>query len=176
MLPATLHRYGVRYVRAAEHKYLTDHAALCLYCQQWLTPQTVTWNPRHLFHCGQLFECRCGKSRIWGNSVREPAALVQHWETGAPYHAGFCNDLFCGFTYAWVQPLQNAMPVPPGFEHIERWSIIDPTRYGNPKHPTNHHIAVWKSQMDPDGGEAPIAAWYTAHRAQLERVLHEHAK
>jgi|PlaIllAssembly_1097288.scaffolds.fasta_scaffold07990_3 hypothetical protein len=155
---------------AAQYKYLTDRAALCLYCKTWLQPAQLTWNPRHMYHIGTQYRCRCGKSRIWCNSIRAPQELLAHWDSGTPYHAGFCNDMFCGFTYAWALPLQNRMPVPVGFEAIER-NLIDPTRYGNAKHPTNHNIALWQSQLDPDGGEAPIQQWYSTQRPAVHALL-----
>lgn len=143
-------------------KYLNDHSSFCLYCYGDLTPQNITRNPKHIYPVGIMYLCPCKKSRIWTNSIRNEDALIEFFNGKTSYYMqGFCNDLFCGYTFDYIECLKNGIEVP-GYR--ERFDL-----FGNPSHPVNKRIA-FKNFAD-DSGSKNIEKWYKEHLGELERFL-----
>ncbi len=97
-------------------KFFNSQCCICGICNANLVVSAITENPHHHYTIGQLYKCPCGKSVTWTNSIRNDTALLAfikkevNPDTGRKqdsYYQGFCNDLFCGICYNYVQPIQN---------------------------------------------------------------------
>jgi len=93
-----------------EWKHIGDDSCFCGHCGSTLRAVDVI-RGNHMYPIGQLLRCQCGKSRIFTNTIRDPERLIDHYETGAEYTKGFCNDKRCGYCFAYLDPLLNGVDV-----------------------------------------------------------------
>lgn len=115
---------GVTYRLA---KYVNDGSSVCGLCKHPLIATKLEINPKHVYDIGMLYTCKCKKSKLWTNSVRNETKLlayfdaVRKWQddpkrslSTAPekYYAGFCNDKFCGACLSYIYVLKNGVEVP----------------------------------------------------------------
>lgn len=98
-------------------KFWNSRTSFCKYCGSDLAPVSVVRNDRHHFYWGQLFECPCGESSLWTNSVRDEKEIRdllsgKSLDESGKYPgvaAGFCNDLFCPVCWKGVVPIENGV-------------------------------------------------------------------
>ncbi len=148
-------------------KFINSKSHFCGLCKTPLRPLSVVFNPKHIYTYGQMHICKCGKSRIWANSVRNEDKLVMFLNGQLDrYTNGFCNDPYCGFCFGYIYPLKNGVPSP--FPEIN----YNLDLWGCPKgHNDNilvHGQAEWKEN---ETGE--IMAWYKAHTADLIKAIRQ---
>lgn len=149
-------------------KYLNDHCAMCLECSGWLQPTHLARNDKHVFQIGTVYECGCGKSKLWTNSVRNENRLIWSVE-GHPklgkldYFQGFCNDLFDGFKFDEVTVLKNGVRVPGQQQEAD---IV-----GN----ANVKVAYWFDRDDAEGQESSqkLLGWYLDHLDEVKALMKE---
>ena len=134
---------------ALSAKYLSDKTASCYTCGTPLRATAVARNDSHLYQIGILYACNCGKSRLWGNSIRDERRFVDfiegrndHIFGGVRYTSGFCNDLFLvtGDKYKAVSVADLASRV------------------------------LYSSRLEDDGTDA-ILAFYRAHYDDVKAQL-----
>lgn len=152
-------------------KYMNNQTARCVKCKGVLRAESLAYNPHHIYHIGTMYECVCGKSKVWTNSIRDPVRLLAFWDgvitnpfrKEPKYTEGFCNDKYCGFTFTPLKVLKNGFP----FKGAHRMADL----MGNPKHPTNNQIAFW---FDMEWGETDtegLMDWYKDHREDIEELM-----
>jgi len=93
-------------------KFLNSHSAICEKCYSNIVVKNLLVNKNHIYPIGQLWECNCGHSKIWTNSLRDPKLFLKSISTGENYRAGICNDKFCGKCFKFLYPLKNGYSVP----------------------------------------------------------------
>jgi len=155
-------------------KYLNNRAVLCGQCKEPLIAKGVAENTRHFYSLGQLYECRCGASKIWTNSIRDPEKLLS-FLTGKEdsYRQGFCNDLFCGFCFGDVIPNFNGAFLGNDYRKAydrmgcckgEKWS--------------DHNQALYADfgafSPEREASDLEMAQWYKAHFSEwASKLEHE---
>lgn len=102
-------------------KYPNDKCFVCLGCKKNLKATGLARNEKHLYEIGIMYECPCGKSKVWANSVRNEKRLLAYFDgtnmaeyfagRNQPYTQGFCNDKFDGFQFESVRVLKNGIDV-----------------------------------------------------------------
>lgn len=145
-------------------KFINDHTSMCLHCHGYLKPVAVEKNPHHIYDIGTRFQCKCGKSRIWTNSIRGEKNLLKFFDGLLDYyHNGFCNDLFCGFTHKPIDVLKNGIQV----KGVHKGADL----IGNSSHATNNKIAHWFDKEWDSSETGGILEWYKEHRAEVEALM-----
>jgi hypothetical protein len=145
-------------------KFMNDSTAVCLYCKGKLAASSVVQNKQHAYTIGTLFECPCGKSKVWTNSIRNPKKFLAFISGEAPrYTNGFCNDKFCGFTFDddQLRVLEGGIEVP-GFEQRAE-------RLGNPK-TDNDQMAWWFGNEDGEAETQSMVDWYRTHKDEVTKL------
>ncbi|MFA5313732.1 MAG: hypothetical protein WC375_10545 [Methanomassiliicoccales archaeon] len=98
-------------------KFATSETYVCGHCKTSLRIIDITFNPFHHFNPGQLFQCDCGKSQIWANSIRYPKELIDYCDGNpVPSHKnpevwGFCNDEYCPLCLKHMRTLRNGVQI-----------------------------------------------------------------
>jgi len=90
-------------------KHMNEESSRCGHCWGELKVVGITENTKHIYSIGQMYECPCGKSKVWANSIRNPEAFVKAVEAGNQdqYYQGFCYDHRCGYCQDIVIALKN---------------------------------------------------------------------
>lgn len=108
----------------------------CKHCKSFLDVVAVTNNPNHYFNPGQEFSCSCGKSKLWGNSVRRMQSLKDYCDgkdvvySYNPESYGFCDDKFCPNCWDFIRCLSNGYKQLDGKDILDKelWEICDGDR------------------------------------------------
>ena len=151
-------------------KHMTDTSTRCMYCYTPLVATAVTQSPRHIYPLGQLMKCKCQKSQVWTNSIRDEAALLLFLRGELKdYYQGFCNDKYCPFCWGYIQPLnQGIYGCEAGYysAHPELKYAPD-TQNMAPQCKSNMNFRVYRDQ---EAGEDAsfLIPWYKMHLAQWE--------
>ena len=147
-------------------KFVSPESDICGYCYKPLTPIQVALNTKHVYPIGILFVCRCSKSKLWTNSIRNEKNLLAFF-AGQPntwgeqgYTNGFCNDRFCGYCFQPVMPLENGFHVPMLGETFDR--------FGCKTCQVNQQILNDAYKEYPAGITEPILQWYKAHQQHVQ--------
>lgn len=144
-------------------KFQNERSMQCLHCGGFLDKTSLVHNPNHIWNPGILYECGCGKAKLWCNSVRNDKSLIEYLEGRSPfgyYRQGFCFDWYCGFTFTQAKVISNEYPMPGG----RRANLI-----GNPDHPTNQ--ILWDINKEYDGRDTkPLEEWYRRHLSELKEM------
>ncbi len=91
-------------------KFVNDNCCICEFCQEPMVSKRITTNAKHLYNIGQVFECPCGKGKLWTNSIRNEDEFIAFAEGKRPnYRHGFCNDKKCGHCGSDVVPYKNGV-------------------------------------------------------------------
>ncbi len=110
--------------------------------------------------------CRCGKSQIFSNSVRNKQNLLDFFVGKCDRHRGFCSDLFCGKCLKeYIQPLENGVTPPPSLHAIQKAD-----RYGCPVCKENQNILIFGDKKDPEGTPERLMNWYKRHLDDLKKA------
>jgi|SRR5581483_3747964 len=136
-------------------KYFVFPSMTCAKCENYLFPHyEPVINPKHMYKIGQLYSCRCEISKCWTNSVRNPKKLLDFFDgKEKDYYSGICNDIFCGYCYRPLYPLQN------GYQYKgDRYDL-----YGCMKCKQNQNIIVDGRHKLRENGHQPIIDWYKKH-------------
>ena len=138
-------------------KFSKGGTYFCELCNSDLHVIDIVDNFNHHFTPGQLMECRCGKSRVWTNSIRYPEALIA-WCDGEevshhqdPTIYGFCNDEYCPYCWGYWSCLKNGYQTESGYGDL----------YGCQKCEQNQHsIMKNESKLGEIEGQEYLANWY----------------
>lgn len=144
-------------------KYMNDESAFCEFCHAPLTGAGIIINPRHIYDVGQMRTCKCKKSKVWTNSVRNEVRLLAflNGETDR-YTNGFCNDKFCGYCFDHLYPLKNGVDAPwPAANRMDRYGCTK----GH-----NENILINGFQEGKELDTPPILAWYRDRKPELEKA------
>jgi hypothetical protein len=148
-------------------KYWNVLTAKCLYCNGHLLPTAIVWNPHHIYNVGTMFTCRCDKSKVWTNSIRNEKAYLDFINGKTQrYFQGFCNDLFDGFDLARpLYPLENGISV--------AGERVRADRYGSNKAGSkNTQIAVWHRNEDGEtDGPVSLTNFYRKFQDKIEDLV-----
>ena len=95
-------------------KHVSDHSHSCIYCKSFLKPSHFSRNKRHHFPWGINYDCGCGKSGIWTNSIRGEQEFLDVVYKNSPIRnnfteKGFCNDLFCPVCFSFFGVIKNGL-------------------------------------------------------------------
>lgn len=141
---------------------MNDESAFCEFCHGPLVATEIVINPKHIYDIGQMRKCKCGKSRVWTNSVRNETKLLAFFDGEADrYTNGFCNDKFCGYCFGYLYPLKNGVTAPwPAENRMDRYGCTK----GH-----NENILMDCFQEGKENDTPPILAWYRAHQMELRK-------
>lgn len=147
-----------------ESKYFNFEGATCGHCMTSMFPTgRIPHNPKHVWSHGQEFQCNCGKSKVWTNSIRNVQNLKSFFQGKCDrYYNGFCNDLFCGFCFEYIRPLENGVTIPSRYQRLDR--------YGCEKCAQNQNILVDGSRFDREGDTSRIMAFYQRNKDTLDKI------
>lgn len=151
-----------------EYKYINSDSCLCGHCLTHLYPTKLISNPHHIYKQGQLFLCRCMKSKIFSNSVRGKQNLIDFFQNKDDcYFRGFCSDLLCGNCLKnYIQPLENGVDPPKNMGFKEKAD-----RYGCEHCKDNQNIFIFGGLKDPEKMYPPekLMNWYKKHLDDLTK-------
>lgn len=137
-----------------EGKFLNSSSAVCGHCDDLLNPISLEENPKHIYNKGTMFSCKCRKSKIWTNSIRNEDNLASFLKKQCDrYYNGFCNDLFCGYCFHYVQNLQSGINYKgkhPFYSDDYPDIRERADQYGCEKCQQNQNILVWRRKFDPE--------------------------
>jgi len=132
--------------------FVNDHSTHCEDCQSPLLAQKISINPGHMYEIGQHRICKCRKSRIWTNAIKNPRNLIDLFDgKKAKYTDGFYNEKFCGYCFSYLYPFRN--------------------NWGCKKCQQNQAILMNLNAENAEDKLSSIIAWYRKHLAELKRVV-----
>lgn len=127
-----------------EYKFLNMVCMKCGHCGDMLIPMGITPNYKHFYTYGFSYVCKCKKSSVWSNSIRDIKELSKHLLDGSqPYTNGFCNDAFCGHCFGYLLALKNGVSTPLFNNRADR--------FGCKNCPENQDILIDGHLREPEG-------------------------
>ena len=142
-------------------KFTKGGTYTCALCMSPLHVMDIVNNPNHHFNPGQLYECSCGKSKVWTNSIRYPEELIDWCDNKeVPYHHdpltyGFCNDEYCPYCWKHWVCLEN------GYRH----QGVYYDRYGcNVCLKNQFALMEVNAKLGELDGQQYLAQWYKSHQ------------
>lgn len=150
----------------SEHKYHNDDSMVCGHCGGSLkVKDDIVTNQHHIYPHGQTYTCKCGKSSVWTNSIRNPEHFVAVGGSHKDYYQGFCNDTYCGHCHQSVGVLKTGDQMYPGGNHYER--------YGCEHCDQNQRIFTGGSGLRKVPDNTEIHQWYGQRMSQLKKLVTE---
>lgn len=143
---------------------MTSESISCGHCMSPLNIIGLKTNGRHHFPVGQQWECSCGKSKVWTNSLRDPDYFIKTIdEDDDKYYQGVCNDKFCGRCYSRIRVLENGFEIPGQMQRLDR--------YGCPRCEANQMLLVDGYKELGEGQDGPILKWYESRLSELKGII-----
>ena len=84
---------AVKSEKVVKGKFANSRSMICEHCKDYLRPTEMEINEKHIYKVGQLFNCKCGKSNIWCNSLRDPEDFISSASAANAVHADYNWDL-----------------------------------------------------------------------------------
>lgn len=157
-----------------EYKHIINDSFACEHCNKGLKFSEIIIG-RHMYPIGQLFKCDCQKSKIFTNTIRDTAKLLEYIEgKREDYHNGFCNDKKCGNCFENILPLKNGVLVPDDMEINKGASVVFADRYGCPRCKDNQNILTLGGTpaLLPEGDKTNdfFIDFYTKNKNKVEEL------
>lgn len=139
-------------------KYTNTFCGKCVECDDYIFERGLIVNKKHIYDIGLMYACRCGKAKLWTNSIRNEKSFIEYIEGRTTrYTNGFCNDKYCGHCFKYIQVLKNGYEYPNAHRSADLLGCLD----------CDNRIAYW---FDLEEEENETEALERTYAKKLEKI------